>query len=65
MRAPANHRLSVAVLLLQPQCNMTCTFCVTEHDFDSPGLLIRKGSPAALLPSQPSQLEWSRGPQYG
>jgi len=35
MRAPANHRLSVAVLLLQPQCNMTCTFCVTENDFDA------------------------------
>ena len=25
---------SVAVVLLQPQCNMTCTFCVTEDGFD-------------------------------
>ncbi|MFG0251865.1 MAG: radical SAM protein [Phycisphaerales bacterium JB038] len=25
---------SVAVLLTQPQCNMICTFCVTEDNFD-------------------------------
>lgn len=27
-------RISVAVLMLQPECNMTCTFCVTEDDFE-------------------------------
>ncbi|MCK4872216.1 MAG: radical SAM protein [Phycisphaerales bacterium] len=26
---------AVAVVFLQPQCNMTCTFCVTEDDFSS------------------------------
>ncbi|MCP3994519.1 MAG: radical SAM protein [bacterium] len=25
---------SVGVVFLQPQCNMTCTFCVTEDDFE-------------------------------
>jgi MoaA/NifB/PqqE/SkfB family radical SAM enzyme len=28
-------RVSVAVVLLQPECNMTCTFCVTEDGYDS------------------------------
>jgi len=27
--------ISVAVVFLQPECNMTCTFCVTEDDFDA------------------------------
>ncbi len=27
-------RFSVAVVFLQPDCNMRCTFCVTEDDFD-------------------------------
>lgn len=27
--------VSVAVLFLQPRCNMTCSFCVTEDDFDA------------------------------
>ena len=26
--------IAVAVVFLQPQCNMTCTFCVTEDDFE-------------------------------
>ncbi|MBI5362135.1 MAG: radical SAM protein [Planctomycetes bacterium] len=34
MTAPAAPPPSVAVVLLQPQCNMTCTFCVTEDGFD-------------------------------
>ncbi|MEW6742299.1 MAG: radical SAM protein [Planctomycetota bacterium] len=28
------HSKSVAVVFLQPHCNMTCDFCVTEDDFD-------------------------------
>lgn len=35
MTAPAVPPPSVAVVLLQPQCNMTCTFCVTEDGFDT------------------------------
>jgi len=29
-----SHNPKVAVVFLQPGCNMTCTFCVTEDDFD-------------------------------
>ena len=38
-------RLSVAVLLLQPACNMACSFCVTEEGFD----VIRFDQALALL----------------
>lgn len=34
MHGPTHRPFTVAVLFLQPQCNMTCTFCVTEDDFD-------------------------------
>lgn len=32
--AYVTREIFVAVVFLQPQCNMTCTFCVTEDDFD-------------------------------
>jgi len=38
-------RISVAVVFLQPECNMRCTFCATEDDFDS----LRLGDAVALL----------------
>jgi len=31
---PSARPISVAVVLLQPECNMTCSFCVTEDDFE-------------------------------
>ncbi len=31
------HSPSVAVVFLQPACNMSCTFCVTEDDFEPMG----------------------------
>jgi MoaA/NifB/PqqE/SkfB family radical SAM enzyme len=33
--APFGARDKIAVLFLQPQCNMTCTFCITEDGFAS------------------------------
>jgi MoaA/NifB/PqqE/SkfB family radical SAM enzyme len=35
---PAQPPCSVAVLLLQPECNMSCTFCATEDALESMGL---------------------------
>ncbi|MAE45485.1 MAG: hypothetical protein CMJ86_01215 [Planctomycetes bacterium] len=34
MHNESSRKYSIAVILLQPQCNMTCSFCVTENDFD-------------------------------
>lgn len=34
MDDPATRDISVAVVFLQPQCNMWCTFCVSEDDFE-------------------------------
>ena len=34
MHDPASRPVSVAVVMLHPKCNMTCTFCVTEDGFD-------------------------------
>jgi MoaA/NifB/PqqE/SkfB family radical SAM enzyme len=30
----STRKLTVAVVLLQPECNMSCSFCVTEDDFE-------------------------------
>ncbi len=31
---PTNQQATIAVVFLQPQCNMTCSFCITENEVD-------------------------------
>jgi MoaA/NifB/PqqE/SkfB family radical SAM enzyme len=45
MDDPSTSQPAVGVVFLQPQCNMTCTFCVTEDDFEP----MQPGAAVALL----------------